>query len=143
MLEADNNMRQIEIEFRVMKACLMQVPMRSSHNLTFDAWLDEVKKVSHDAEDVIDEYAYLLGKSDTKKSSSLKKLLHRSKDAGGWQSITEQLRQIEVRLSKLTSMRDRYGIAISGEGEVNHLTQNSQLQHVLDSTCLNIEDDIV
>ena len=78
LLEADNNMRQIEIEFRVMRAFLMQVPMRSSRNLAFDAWLDEVKKVSHDAEDVIDEYAYLLGKSDTKKSSSLKKLWHRS-----------------------------------------------------------------
>ncbi|XP_066360105.1 disease resistance protein RPM1-like [Miscanthus floridulus] len=142
LLEADNNMRQIEIEFRVMRAFLMQVPMRSSRNLAFDAWLDEVKKVSHDAEDVIDEYAYLIGKSDTKKSSSLKKLWHRSKDAGGWQSITEQLRQIEVRLSKLTSMRDRYGIAIS-EGEVNYPAQNSQLQHVLDSTCLNIEDNVV
>jgi disease resistance protein RPM1 len=143
LLEADNSMRQIETEFRVMKAFLVQIPMHSLRNLAFHAWLDEVKKVSHDAEDVIDEYEYLLGKSNTEESSSLKKLWHRSKDAGGWQSITQQLRQIEVRLSKLTSMRNRYGIAISGEGEVNYPTQNSQLQHVLDSTCLNIEENIV
>ncbi|KAG0519867.1 hypothetical protein BDA96_08G023500 [Sorghum bicolor] len=30
-----------------------------------------------------------------------------------------------------------------GEGEVNYQFQNSQLQHVLDTTCLNIEDNIV
>ncbi|XP_045084215.1 disease resistance protein RPM1 isoform X1 [Aegilops tauschii subsp. strangulata] len=143
LLEAENNMRQIETEFTVMKAFLMQVTMRSSCNLAFDAWLDEVKKVAHDADDVIDGYEYLLGQSNTEGSSSLTKLWRRSKHAGGWRSITEQLKQIEVRLSKLTSMRDRYGITISAEGEVNHTSQNRQLEHALDSTCLNIEDEVV
>ncbi|KAM3253611.1 hypothetical protein ACQJBY_047604 [Aegilops geniculata] len=142
LLEAENNMREIEIEFKVMKGFLMQVMMRSSRNLAFDAWLEEVKQVSHDAEDVIDGYEYLLGQSNTEGSSSLKKLWHRSKHAGGWRSITEELKQIEVRLSKLTSMRDRYGITISGE-EVNYPSQTGQLEHVLDSTCLNVEDNVV
>ncbi|VAI26638.1 unnamed protein product [Triticum turgidum subsp. durum] len=145
LLEAENNMKQLEIEFRVMKAFLIQVTMCSSRNLAFDAWLDEVKRVSHDAEDVIDGYEYLLGQSTTQTQgcSSLKKLWRRSKHAGGWRSITEQLKQIEVRLSKLTSMRDRYGITISAEGEVSHTSQNGQLEHALDSTCINIEDEVV
>ncbi|VAI12419.1 unnamed protein product [Triticum turgidum subsp. durum] len=142
LLEAENNMKQLEIEFRVMKAFLIQVTMCSSRNLAFDAWLDEVKRVSHDAEDVIDGYEYLLGQSNTQGCSSLKKLWRRSKHAGGWRSITEQLKQIEVRLSKLTNMRDRYGIAINVE-EVNHTSQNGQLEHALDSTCINIEDEVV
>uniref|UniRef100_A0A0E0LZ30 Disease resistance protein RPM1-like n=1 Tax=Oryza punctata TaxID=4537 RepID=A0A0E0LZ30_ORYPU len=139
LLEVQNNMRQLEIEFTVMKAFLMQAAMQSSHNLVYHTWFDEVKKVSYDAEDVIDEYAYLI--AQTTHSRFFKKLWQHSKNISGWRNVAEQLKQVEAHLLKLTSMKDRYGISIIGEG--SYPSYNSLQEYTSDTTCVGIEDNIV
>ncbi|RCV22737.1 hypothetical protein SEVIR_4G257001v4 [Setaria viridis] len=55
----EHSMKQIEGELSVLHAFVGQVSGKKVGDKTFDAWLEQVRDVAHDVEDIIDEYAYL------------------------------------------------------------------------------------
>jgi disease resistance protein RPM1 len=52
-------MKQIEGELSILQAFIAQVTAHRVGDKAFDAWLDQVRDVAHEVEDIIDEYAYL------------------------------------------------------------------------------------
>lgn len=133
--DVQSSVKQLESEFIVMQAFISQVSINASRNTTYDAWVDEVKKVAHNAENVIDEYSYLIGQT-TAEDNLLKKWLVPSKTINAWCNIATQFKEIEAHLQKLTSIKDRYGISIcSPKSQPNH--------HALQFTYLDTEDNIV
>nr|CAD1839336.1 unnamed protein product [Ananas comosus var. bracteatus] len=113
LLEVKNSMKQIESEFAVMQAFISQVNAYDSRNETLAAWLEQVKKVAFEVEDIIDEYTYLVGEEKVGGFRNfLKKVFHNSKNITAWHGIAAQLKQVETRLERLTTMRDRYGILL-------------------------------
>nr|CAD1839364.1 unnamed protein product [Ananas comosus var. bracteatus] len=113
LLAIKNSMKQIESEFAVMQAYISQVNAHDSPNKPLVAWLEQVKNVAFEVEDIIDEYTYLVGEENVSGfRNSLKKKCRHLKNIAAWHGIADQLKQVETRLVKLTTMRDRYGISV-------------------------------
>ncbi|KAJ3668875.1 hypothetical protein LUZ60_010825 [Juncus effusus] len=107
-----SNVIHIRREFAVMQAFLRKEDVHVANNETFEAWLGEVRKVANKVEDIIDEYAYLIGKIEGT-SNYLKKKFRYMKNCTLLHEINTQL--VEVRgdqLGHLTELRERYGITI-------------------------------
>lgn len=64
--QVESSMRQLESKFIVMQAFISQVHTQPSCDTAYDAWVAQVKKVAHDAENVVDECAYMIGKTAAK-----------------------------------------------------------------------------
>ncbi|CAN6334779.1 unnamed protein product [Urochloa humidicola] len=133
--DVQSSVKQLESEFIVMQAFISQASINASHDTAYDAWVDEVKKVARNAENVIDEYAYLIGKT-TVKDNLLQKWLIHSRTVDAWCNIASQFKEIEAHLQKLTSIKDRYGISICRQ-------QIQSNQHALRFTYLDTEDNMV
>uniref|UniRef100_A0A0E0IH70 Rx N-terminal domain-containing protein n=1 Tax=Oryza nivara TaxID=4536 RepID=A0A0E0IH70_ORYNI len=139
IFEVENSVMELASEFRVMQAFINHVGMCSHQNAAYEAWLDEVKSVGFDAEDIIEEYAYLIAQTSNE-GGLIKSVLHRSINA--WCHIATQLKQIEARLQKLTAMKDRYGILIS-EQKLGSNPSHDDLKLMSDSLYFYSQDDIV
>ncbi|OAY76140.1 Disease resistance protein RPM1 [Ananas comosus] len=141
LLEVKNSMKQIESEFAVMQAFISQVNAYDSRNETLAAWLEQVKKVAFEVEDIIDEYTYLVGEENVGGfRNSLKKAFRHSKNIAAWHGIAAQLKQVETRLERLTTMRDRYGISVR---ETASDSAALRLRRAFDIPHLSHEDEIV
>ena len=141
IFEVENSVMELASEFRVMQAFINHVGMCSHQNAAYEAWLDEVKSVGFDAEDIIEEYAYLIAQTSNE-GGLIKSVLHRSESINAWCHIATQLKQIEARLQKLTAMKDRYDILIS-EQKVGSNPSHDDLKLMSDSLYFYSQDDIV
>uniref|UniRef100_A0A0E0B0I3 Rx N-terminal domain-containing protein n=1 Tax=Oryza glumipatula TaxID=40148 RepID=A0A0E0B0I3_9ORYZ len=141
IFEVENSVMELASEFRVMQAFINHVGMCSHQNAAYEAWLDEVKSVGFDAEDIIEEYAYLIAQTSNE-GGLIKSVLHRSESISAWCHIATQLKQIEARLQKLTAMKDRYGILIS-EQKLGSNPSHDDLKLMSDSLYFYSQDDIV
>ncbi|KAL6603557.1 hypothetical protein ACP70R_043918 [Stipagrostis hirtigluma subsp. patula] len=122
----EHSMRQIEGEFSILQAFIGQVSAQKVGDKTFDAWLDQVRDVAHEVEDIIDEYAYLtvqFGES----GSFFKRKFHRIKNFAAWQKFPGQISQVEARIRRLAEMRNRYGISVGELDRSKNLRHANQL----------------
>jgi disease resistance protein RPM1 len=124
--EITYNIKQIEREFVVMQAFLRRMDVQASSNQTFGLWSEQVRKVAHEVEDVIDEYAYLVGKTKHANNIAIR-ALHYVKNAPAWNEIATQLKEVKGHIDHLTQMRDRYDITIPPEGSSNRHNVNRLL----------------
>ncbi|KAJ1260684.1 hypothetical protein BS78_10G251200 [Paspalum vaginatum] len=121
----EHSMKQIEGELSILQAFIDQVSAKRVGNKVFDAWLDQVREVSHEVEDVIDEHAYLTAQAvDT--SSFFKRKFHQIKNFAAWQRLHNQISQVEARIQRLSEMRDRYGISVGELDRRNNLQLANQ-----------------
>ncbi|CAL4898989.1 unnamed protein product [Urochloa decumbens] len=142
ILEAESIMKEIESEFEIMQAFVSQVDQYTGRNQILESWLKHIRKVACDVEDIIDEYAFLLGKM-ANPESALKKAFHSSKNIKTWTNLASQLKRVKERLQNLTVMKERYGIMISESG-VGSSSHNITRQHYLsDASYLNDGDNDV
>jgi disease resistance protein RPM1 len=73
--------------------------------------LDQIRDVTLQVEDIIDEYAYVTTQAmDT--SSFFKRKFLQIKNIAAWQKFASQINQVESRIQRLMEMRDRYGISV-------------------------------
>jgi disease resistance protein RPM1 len=115
-------MKQIEGELSILQAFIAQVTAHRVGDKAFDAWLDQVRDVAHEVEDIIDEYAYLAAEAmDT--GSFFKRMFRQIKNLMKWQKFPNQISQVEVRIQRIAEMRNRYGIS------VGELERSNKLQH--------------
>ncbi|CAN6193144.1 unnamed protein product [Urochloa humidicola] len=125
LTDFEHSMKQVEGELSVLKAFIDQVSTHKDGDKAFDAWLDQVRDVAHEVEDIIDEYAYLTAQApDT--SSFFKRKFHQVKNFTAWQKFPGQISQVEARLQRLLEMRNRYGISVGELDKSNKLQQHSQ-----------------
>ncbi|KAF7092973.1 hypothetical protein CFC21_095413 [Triticum aestivum] len=62
LLELHGSMGRVARELRVMHDVLYQMDIRNRSNQVYEGWLEEVRKVAHVMEDMVDEYLYLVGR---------------------------------------------------------------------------------
>ncbi|BAF29837.1 disease resistance protein RPM1 [Oryza sativa Japonica Group] len=140
LFDVENSMREVECEFDVMQAFISQVDPYCTNNQVFQSWLKHIRMVTFEVEDIVDEYAFLLGKMNGTESF-LRKTLHKSKKLKVWYSVASRLRQVKSRVQNLTVMKERYGIKISdNDGTSSGCTANRQI-HSSNSSYLNYGDD--
>ncbi|KAF7017949.1 hypothetical protein CFC21_031304 [Triticum aestivum] len=141
LLETENRMKQIEIEFEIMQAFISQVDPYSENNQILKAWLRHIRKIASEVEDIIDEYSFLLGKMDNAEGL-LNKALRRSKRVKAWKYISAQLKQVQERLQNLSTVKERYGITVAvglGGGSSRHNV--TRKMYMSDSSYLNDNDN--
>ncbi|KAL6603555.1 hypothetical protein ACP70R_043916 [Stipagrostis hirtigluma subsp. patula] len=137
----EHSMKQIHGELSIMQAFIGQVGGQKVGDKTFDAWLDQVRGVAHEVEDIIDEYAYLTVQAlDT--SSFFKRKFHQIKNMAAWQRLPIQINQVEARIQRLAEMRNRYGISV-GELDRSNKLQNPSRLCMSDSAYLTDNSEIV
>ncbi|CAL5041055.1 unnamed protein product [Urochloa decumbens] len=125
LTDFEHSMKQVEGELSILKAFIDQVSTHKDGDKAFDAWLDQVRDVAHEVEDIIDEYAYLTAQApDT--SSFFKRKFHQVKNFAAWQKFPGQISQVEARLQRLLEMRNRYAISVGELDKSNKLQQHSQ-----------------
>ena len=60
--ELHGSMGRVARELRIMHDVLCHMDIRNRNNQVYDGWLEEVQKVAHVMEDMVDEYLYLVGR---------------------------------------------------------------------------------
>ncbi|KAL6622744.1 hypothetical protein ACP70R_032623 [Stipagrostis hirtigluma subsp. patula] len=140
LLEAENSMKEIESEFEIMQAYISKVDPYSENDQILKSWLKNVRKIASEVEDIIDEYAFLVGQMDNKESF-VKKVFQHSKNVKAWSDISAQLKQVKGRLQNLTTMKERYGITVSGFGGGSSGHNITRQNYLPDSSYLNDDDD--
>ncbi|CAL5041053.1 unnamed protein product [Urochloa decumbens] len=141
LTDFEHSMKQIEGELSILHAFIGQVSTRKDGDKAFDAWLDQVRDVAHEVEDIIDEYAYLTAQAaDT--SSFFKRKFHQIKNFASWQKLPVHISQVEARIQRLAEMRNRYGISVVELDKGNKLQQSNQ-SCMSDSAYLTDTSEIV
>ncbi|CAN6162859.1 unnamed protein product [Urochloa humidicola] len=126
LTDFEHSMKQIEGELSILQAFVHQVSARRVSDEAFDAWLDQVRDVAHEVEDIIDEYAYLTAQAiDT--SSFFKRKFNQIKHIAAWQKLRNQISQVEARIQRLAEMRNRYGFSVDELDRNNNLQVSNQL----------------
>uniref|UniRef100_A0A452XCY3 Disease resistance N-terminal domain-containing protein n=1 Tax=Aegilops tauschii subsp. strangulata TaxID=200361 RepID=A0A452XCY3_AEGTS len=62
VIELQGSMGCIVRELRIIHDVLCQMDIRNHNNQVYEGWLDEVRKVAHGMEDMVDEYMYQVGR---------------------------------------------------------------------------------
>lgn len=101
--------------------------------------MKNVRKIASEVEDIIDEYAFLLGKMDNSENF-IKKAFHHSRYVSAWSDISAQLKQVKARLQSLTIMKDRYGITVEGLRGASSRHTIIRQTYLSDASYLNDDD---
>ncbi|AQK66725.1 disease resistance analog PIC11 [Zea mays] len=125
LTDFEHGMRQTEGELLVLQAFIGQVRAQKAGDKAFGAWLDQVRDVAHEVEDIVDEYAYLTTQA-MDASSFFKRKFHQVKNFAAWQKLPIRISQVEARVRRLSEMRSRYGISVGEQDRGSKLQQSNQ-----------------
>ncbi|KAL6603558.1 hypothetical protein ACP70R_043919 [Stipagrostis hirtigluma subsp. patula] len=137
----EHSMKHIHGELLIMQAFIGQVGGQRVGDKTFDAWLDQVRDVAHEVEDITDEYAYLTAQA-LENCSFFKRKFNQIKNLAAWQRLPIQINQVEARIQRLAEMRNRYGISVCELDRSNKLKNPNHLC-MSDSAYLTDNSEIV
>lgn len=127
LLEVERGIKQIAAEFRVIMAFLSQTETIERNDRIFEAWLQEVREVAHEVEDVLDEYAHITGELCSRSTHWFKRMFYKPKSIVSWHAIANQLKGIETSLQKISDMRSRYDIKFQSENSSNIVSKRQEL----------------
>ncbi|CAL5049999.1 unnamed protein product [Urochloa decumbens] len=140
LTDFEHGMKKIEDEFSILLAFIGQVSLQKVSDKALNAWLNQVRDVAHQVEDIVDEYAYLTTQA-MHTSSFFKRKFQQIKNIAAWQKLACQINQVESRIQRLSEMRDRYGISV-GLDRSNKF-QNPKQLCLSDSAYLTDDCEIV
>ncbi|XP_073012270.1 disease resistance protein RPM1-like [Typha latifolia] len=123
LIQVESQIKQIEGELNVMHPFLYQVQRYGGYDATLQAWLQQVQNLAFQIEDIIDEYTYLVSGYQSGIRGFLKNTLHKSKNISSWHKVAMELKEIQIRLHNLSSMKDRYNIILSKEIDTSYSAQ--------------------
>ncbi|CAL4966586.1 unnamed protein product [Urochloa decumbens] len=141
LTDFEHGMKNIEGEFLILLAFIGEVSVQKISDRTFNAWLNQVRDVAHQVEDIVDEYTYLTTQA-MHTSSFFKRKFQQIKNIAAWQKFSSQINQVESRIQRLSEMRDRYGISVGDLDRSNKLQNPNQLC-MSDSAYLTDDCEIV
>ncbi|WVZ62180.1 hypothetical protein U9M48_011954 [Paspalum notatum var. saurae] len=142
MQEVTNRMRLLQSDFLMMQAFISQVDVHSSSDKVLEAWLEQVRQVAHEVEDIVDEYVYLVGQMEGT-NSFLKRALNQAAQAKKWRKLAEHTNFVEDCLKKITETKNRFDVSVSDSRRENSLSYCSRLQQLSEHSYLNDDDDFV
>ncbi|KAG0515959.1 hypothetical protein BDA96_10G322100 [Sorghum bicolor] len=141
LTDFEHSMKQIEAELLILQAFIGQVGAQKVDDKAFDAWLDQVRGVAHEVEDIMDEYVYHAAQAvDT--GSFFKRKFRQIKNIVAWQRFASQISQVEARIQRLGEIRSRYGISVGEIDRSNKVRRPNQL-FKSDSSYLTDNSEIV
>ncbi|KAM3196349.1 hypothetical protein ACQJBY_072181 [Aegilops geniculata] len=120
LLELQANMNRLVRELSVMHDVLCQMDIRNHNNAIYESWLEGVRKVAHDMEDMVDEYLYLVGQEhDIGCCFYLKKGFRKPSSLVSLNRIAFKVKQIEKDLTHLAETKNRWVTQINN-GDTNN-----------------------
>lgn len=129
LMELQRSMGRVVMELRVIHDVLCQMDIRDRNNPIYEGWLDEVKKVAHVMEDMVDEYLHQVGwKHDMGCCFYLKKGLRRPKSLLSLNQIASSVKETEKDLARLSETKNRWVPMINNGNSMssNYIVKRSQ-----------------
>ncbi|VAI69034.1 unnamed protein product [Triticum turgidum subsp. durum] len=129
LLELQASMGRIARELRVMHDVLCQMDIRNCNNQVYEGWLEEVQKVAHVMEDMVDEYLYLVGQEhDISFFFFLKKDFKKPRSLLSLKKIASKVKEIEKDLLHLSETKNRWVPMINNgdSSNSNYIIKRSQ-----------------
>ena len=109
LLELQGSMGRVARELRIIHDVLCHMDIRNSNNEIYDGWLEEVRKVAHVMEDMVDEYLYLIGREhDIGSCFYLKRGFSKSRSLLSINQIAVKVKEIEKDLTHLSETKKRW-----------------------------------
>ncbi|CAD6226435.1 unnamed protein product [Miscanthus lutarioriparius] len=142
MQDVINRMRLLQSDLSMMQAFINQVDAHSSSDKLLEAWLEQVRQAAHEAEDIVDEYVYLVGQMEGT-NSFLKRALNQAADVKRWRKLAAHAKFVEDCLKKITETKNRFDVSAADNRRDNALSYSSRLQHLSEHSYLNDDDDFV
>lgn len=129
LLELQGSTGRVARELRVMHDVLCQMDIRNRNNQVYEGWLQEVQKVAHVMEDMVEEYMYLVGwEHNTGLIFYLNKGLRKPRSLPSLKRIAFKVKEIEKDLLHLSETKNRWVpmISIGDTGSSNYIVKMSQ-----------------
>ncbi|KAF8732073.1 hypothetical protein HU200_016029 [Digitaria exilis] len=140
--DVTNRMRLLQSDFLMMQAFISQVDVHRSSGKVLEAWLEQVRQAAHEAEDIVDEYIYLVGQMEGT-DSFLKRALNQAAHAKKWCKLAEQAKFLEDCLQKITETKKRFDVSVTDSRKENASSYSCRLQHLSEQSYLNDDEDFV
>ncbi|XP_044428198.1 disease resistance protein RPM1 [Triticum aestivum] len=129
LLELKGSMRCVARELRVMHDVLCEMDIRNRNNQVYKGWLEEVRKVAHVMEDMVNEYLYLVGpEHDIGCCFFLKKGFKKPISLLSLNRIAFKVKEVEKELSHLSETKNRW-VPMINNGDTsnsNYIVKRSQ-----------------
>ncbi|VAH99109.1 unnamed protein product [Triticum turgidum subsp. durum] len=129
LLELQGSMGRVARELRVMHDVLCQMDIRNRNKQAHESWLEEVRKVAHLMEDMVDEYLYLVGRERYMGCCFyLKKGFKKPRSLLSLNQIAFKVKEIEKDLSCLSETKNRW-VPMINNGDTsnsNYIVKRSQ-----------------
>uniref|UniRef100_A0ACD5ZEJ3 Uncharacterized protein n=1 Tax=Avena sativa TaxID=4498 RepID=A0ACD5ZEJ3_AVESA len=143
LIELQGSMGRVVRELRVMHGVLCQMDIRNL-NRVYEGWLDEVQKVAHVMEDMVDEYFYLVGQEhDAGCCFYLNKGFRKPRSLLSLKQIASKVKEIEKDLTHLSETKNRW-VPMINNGDTsnsNYIVKRSQ--DLANISCSLDEEDLV
>jgi len=140
--EVTNRMRLLQSDFLMMQAFISQVDVHRSSDKVLEAWLEQVRQAAHEAEDIVDEFIYLVSQMEGT-HSFLKRALNQVVDVKQWRKLAVQAKFVEDCLQKITETKKRFDVSATDSRKDNASSYSSRLQHLSEHSYLNDDDNFV
>ncbi|CAM0870358.1 unnamed protein product [Alopecurus aequalis] len=109
LIELQRSMGRVLMELRVMHDVLSQMDIRNRNNPVYEGWLDEVRKVAHVMEDMVDEYLHQVGmENDIGCCFYVKNGLRRPRSLLSLNQIASDVKETEKDLAHLSETKNRW-----------------------------------
>lgn len=142
LLEVTNKMRLLQSDFSMLQAFIAQVAVDRSNDMVLEAWMEQVRLAAHEAEDIVDEYTYLVGQTEGT-GSFLKKAFNQAIEVKKWRKLSAQAKLVEDRLQKISEAKNRFDISFASSGRESTASYPSRHHHLSEYSYLNDDDDLV
>ncbi|KAM3196362.1 hypothetical protein ACQJBY_072187 [Aegilops geniculata] len=129
LLELEGSMGRVARELRIIHDVLYQMDIRNRNDQVYEGWLEEVRKVAHVMEDMVDEYLYLVGQErDIGCCSFLKRGFKSPRSLLSLNRIASKVKEIEKDLSHLSETKNRWVPMVNNgdSSNSNYIVKRSQ-----------------
>ncbi|KAJ9184775.1 hypothetical protein P3X46_004466 [Hevea brasiliensis] len=128
----ESDLEKIKDNLKVIKAVLLDAEQQRSQNPRIEVWLENLKEVLYDAEDVVDEFeCEVLRKQVVKSGNTTRKVrrfFSRSNPLTFRFRMGHKLKQIRERVDEIAALKSKFGLTerifdrniIHGEREMTH-----------------------
>ncbi|KAM0860816.1 hypothetical protein ACQ4PT_046316 [Festuca glaucescens] len=144
LIELHRSMGRVVMELRVMHDVLSQMDIRNRNNPVYEGWLDEVRKVAHVMEDMVDEYLHQVGGEHHMGCCFyLKKVLRRPRSLLSLNQIASDVKETEKDLAHLSETKNRW-VSMINNGDTSSSNYIVKRSHDLASISRSLdEEDLV
>uniref|UniRef100_A0A0D9XT82 NB-ARC domain-containing protein n=1 Tax=Leersia perrieri TaxID=77586 RepID=A0A0D9XT82_9ORYZ len=149
LTELQGSMGRIRRELRLMHEFLSRMDVRNRYNKTYEIWVEEVRVLARQIEDIVDDYLHLVGHKhdDTGWFTYLKKGFKRMKGPNALLSlnrIVSSVKEAEANLVHIFQAKERWVLMVRGEATCersSYIIETSR--HLASISCSLEEEDLM